>query len=162
MQKLADQSQLDSAEIMRILPHRIPLLLVDRVLDYTLDESLTALKLVSANEPQFSGHFPENPVMPGVFMLEALAQAAGVLACLSSDAAGKAGQMFYFGGIDSARFKRIVQPGDVLTLHISVLKKRRNLWKVHGEVRVDDALACSADIMIAAGSDGQQQSQDKF
>ncbi|MBN2689697.1 MAG: 3-hydroxyacyl-ACP dehydratase FabZ [Gammaproteobacteria bacterium] len=143
--------QLDIHAILEYLPHRYPFLLVDRVLDYTPGESLTALKNVTQNEPFFQGHFPEQPVMPGVMMLEALAQAAGILIFLTSNtkpSKEKEG-LFYFAGIDNARFKKVVEPGDQLTLRIDIVRNRRELWKFSAKALVGEELACSAELIIA-------------
>lgn len=132
--------------IMSELPHRFPFLLVDRVLECVPGERITALKNVTINEPFFPGHFPEEPVMPGVLILEALAQ-AGLLLGLRTTGPQKEGTLVYFAGIDNARFKRQVVPGDQLILKVDFTAGRRRLWRYHGEAWVDDKLACSADLM---------------
>jgi 3-hydroxyacyl-[acyl-carrier-protein] dehydratase len=137
---------LDIHEIRRLLPHRFPFLLVDRVESYELGKTLRAIKNVTANEPFFNGHFPDRPVMPGVLILEALAQAGGLLAGLSSHAL-EPGELFLFAAVDKARFKRIVEPGDQLILDVSILKFRRDLVKVYAEASVVGELACSAELM---------------
>jgi len=138
---------LDIHHVLKHLPHRYPFLLVDRVLDYEVAKSLTAIKNVTINEPFFCGHFPQRPVMPGVLMLEALAQAAGVLAFLSTGEDPTGDDIYYFAAIDNARFKRIVEPGDQLKLGVEVTKVRGGLMKVHGIASVDEEVACTADLM---------------
>lgn len=139
---------LDIQDILKYLPHRPPFLLIDRVLEFEPAKSIVAIKNVTMNEPFFVGHFPQKPVMPGVLMLEALAQASAVLAFLSTgdDPAKK---IIYFAGIDNARFKRVVQPGDQLRLEIKVNKIRKTIWKVTGVVTVDGKTVCTADLMSA-------------
>ncbi|MDQ6951090.1 MAG: 3-hydroxyacyl-ACP dehydratase FabZ [Mariprofundales bacterium] len=138
-------SGLDIDAIMRHLPHRYPLLLVDRVLDFEKGESIRALKNVSVNEPQFTGHFPQTPIMPGVLIIEAMAQAGGILAFMSAPKDQE--YLVYFTGIDQARFRRPVRPGDQLIFTLSKLQRRGNMWKFKGEARVDGELACSATLM---------------
>ena len=141
---------IDINKIFSLLPHRYPFLLVDRVLDYKVMDYLTAIKNVTINEPTFTGHFPGNPIMPGVLMLEALAQACGILASLSC--APKEGYevLHFFAGIDNAKFKQVVTPGDQLRLEVKLLGKKRDFWRMHGEAYVGDKLACSADLLSAA------------
>ncbi len=134
-------------EILDYLPHRHPFVLVDRVLDYTPGESLTALKNVSYNEPFFPGHFPSMPVMPGVLILEALAQASAILAFKSY---GKEdGSLYLFAGIDNARFKQPVVPGDSLQLEVVFQKERRGIGFYSARALVDGKVVCSADLMCA-------------
>jgi 3-hydroxyacyl-[acyl-carrier-protein] dehydratase len=140
----------DIKQIINLLPHRYPLLLVDRVLDYKSLDYLTAIKNVTINEPFFMGHFPENPIMPGVLMLEALAQASGLLAFLSQTPEENKGILHFFAGIDNAKFKQIVTPGDQLRLEIKFMGKKREFWRTRGEAYVGDKLACSADLLSAA------------
>ncbi|MCD8500109.1 MAG: 3-hydroxyacyl-ACP dehydratase FabZ [Gammaproteobacteria bacterium] len=137
-------------EIMQLLPHRFPFLLVDRVVDYLASERLTAIKNVTINEPFFTGHFPQRPVMPGVLMIEAIAQAGGLLYFQThiDNGTPDAGLMF-LAGIDDARFKRIVEPGDQLRIEVKPLKIRGTIWRLKGEIFVDDKLACSAEILSA-------------
>lgn len=134
----------DIREIMGLLAHRYPFLLVDRVTDYQPKHSLTAIKNVTYNEPFFPGHFPLVPTMPGVLMLEALAQACGLLAVLDSGVRPESGFILYFAGIDEARFKRPVVPGDQLTLHTALEKQKRNVWKFRTVARVGSEIACEA------------------
>lgn len=140
----------DINNILKLLPHRYPFLLVDRVLDYRPFEYLTAIKNVTMNEPFFPGHFPGNPIMPGVLMLEALAQASGILSNLSRSPDEGNEFIYFFAGIDNAKFKYIVTPGDQLSLRVDLVTQKRDFWKMHGEVHVGDKLACSADLMSAA------------
>lgn len=144
------ESTVDIKQIFNLLPHRYPMLLVDRVLDYKAYDYLTAIKNVSLNEGFFAGHFPENPIMPGVLMLEALAQASGILAGLSQPAEELEGVLHFFAGIDNAKFKHVVTPGDQLRLEVKFLGKKREFWRMHGEAYVGDKLACSADLLSAA------------
>jgi len=138
--------QLDIYEVLKHLPHRYPFLLVDRVIEFVPDVSLTGLKNVSINEPFFQGHFPQRPVMPGVLIVESLAQACGILAFLSGRSVPDASSIYYLGAIDNARFKRVVQPGDQLHLHVKLLKERQGVWKFEANATVNGDLACSVDI----------------
>ncbi len=142
--------QIDINQILNLLPHRYPFILVDRVLDYKVFDYLTAIKNVSMNEPFFMGHFPGNPIMPGVLMLEALAQACAILSNLSREP--KEGHQFlhFFAGIDNARFKQVVTPGDQLRFEVKMIGQKRDFWRMHGEAYVGDKLACSADLLSAA------------
>ncbi|MGC1181768.1 3-hydroxyacyl-ACP dehydratase FabZ [Legionella sp.] len=142
------ESIVDIRQIFDLLPHRYPMILVDRVLDYKAYDYLTAIKNVTINENFFTGHFPENPVMPGVLMLEALAQASGLLAGLSHTHADNV--IHFFAGIDNVKFKHIVTPGDQLRLEVKFLGKKRDFWRMHGDAFVGDKLACSADLLSAA------------
>jgi 3-hydroxyacyl-[acyl-carrier-protein] dehydratase len=143
-------STMDIHKVLSLLPHRYPFLLVDRVLDYRRDEYLTALKNVSFNEPFFTGHFPVRPVMPGVLIVEAMAQATGLLAMVSRPEEVGEKALYYFVGIDKARFKRPVEPGDQLIMRVTLEAVRRGIWKFNGEARVDDRLVASAEIMCTA------------
>lgn len=140
---------IDINRILSLLPHRYPFILVDRVLDYKTLDYLTAIKNVTINEPFFMGHFPGNPIMPGVLILEALAQSSAILSNLSREP--KEGHEFlhFFAGIDKARFKHVVTPGDQLRLEVRLTGQKRDFWRMHGEVYVDDKLACSADLLSA-------------
>jgi len=140
-------SSMDHLGVMKYLPHRYPFLLVDTVSSYVEGESIVALKNVTHNEPFFQGHFPDLPVMPGVLMVEALAQASGILIYRTLGRYPGEKDVFFLAGIDKARFKRNVVPGDQLTLSVKVLRKRDNLWKFQGEAAVGDELACSAEFM---------------
>ena len=134
--------------IKAIIPHRYPMLLVDRVLDYQPGKWLHAIKNVSINEPVFNGHFPNLPIFPGVLILESLAQATGILGFKSTDSREE-NEMYLFASIDKARFKRPVVPGDTMHLHVDFIKERRGMWKFYGEARVDCKVVCSADLMCA-------------
>lgn len=140
---------MDIHEILKNLPHRYPFLLVDRILEMKAGESLTAIKNVTMNENFFVGHFPNRPVMPGVLILEALAQAAAVLAYVSTNTSPNDGTLFYFAGIDNARFRRVVEPGDQLRLCVKVLRAKKDIWKLEGVAYVGDDEACSAEFLSA-------------
>ena len=142
---------MDITEIRKLLPHRFPFLLVDRVLEVQPGTSLRGYKNVSANEEFFQGHFPDHPVMPGVLVIEALAQAAALLALKSMEVTG--GQAIYLVAIDNARFRRPVVPGDRLDLDVSVEKRRARIWRMHGKASVDGQLCCEADLMATVPND---------
>lgn len=147
-----NDNKLDSFEIKEILkqlPHRYPFLLVDRVLDYKLGEYLVAIKNVTINEPFFTGHFPGNPIMPGVLILEAIAQATGILAFKTANAYPEDGTLYYLVGIDEARFKQPVIPGDQLELNVKLIKSKRGVYKFQGEASVDGNVVASTDLMCA-------------
>lgn len=137
-------------DILDLLPHRYPFLLVDRVLDYKEFDYLVAIKNVTINEPFFQGHFPGNPIMPGVLMLESLAQASAILSSLSRKPKEGHEFIYFFAGIDKARFKQVIVPGDQLTLKVKMAGQKRDFWRMEGEVFVRDKLACSAELMSAA------------
>jgi len=141
---------MDIHAILNHLPHRYPFLLIDRVLECNPGESLTALKNVSYNEPYFTGHFPVRPVMPGVLILEALAQATGILAFRTTASQPSDGYLYYFVGIDEARFKQPVEPGDQLILKVKLNRNVRNIWKFYTEALVDNNVVASAEIMCAS------------
>jgi 3-hydroxyacyl-[acyl-carrier-protein] dehydratase len=145
-------SMMDIDEIKKYLPHRYPFLLVDRILEVVPGKSLTAIKNVTVNEPFFNGHFPEGPIMPGVLIIEALAQASGILIFKTDNSMPAPDNWFFLGGVDNARFKRVVRPGDQLRLEIQILRARRDLWKFKCEASVDGQLACSAEILNVRGS----------
>lgn len=138
---------IESKEIMTLLPHRYPFLLVDRVTDYEEGKWLTAIKNVSVNEPCFTGHFPEQPIFPGVLILEALAQAMGILAFKTHELNNE--ELFYFAGIDEARFKRPILPGDQMMLKVEVIKERRGITAFTGVASVNGEVACEAKLMCA-------------
>ncbi len=138
---------MDIKDIMRHLPHRYPFLLVDRVLEMELGSRISAIKNVTMNEPFFPGHFPHHPVMPGVLIIEALAQAAGILAFATAGEAVNENSVIYFVGIDNARFKRPVVPGDQLRLQASITKNMRGIWKFSAQALVDGQLASEAELM---------------
>ncbi|BBO28685.1 MAG: 3-hydroxyacyl-ACP dehydratase FabZ [Pseudomonadota bacterium] len=133
-------------EIMDLLPHRYPFLLIDRVTDYELGVSIKAYKNITLNEPCFTGHFPDYPIFPGVLILEAMAQAAGILGFKT---VGKSDKLYLYAGIDNARFKRPVTPGDRLDFEVCLVKERRGIWKFKGVASVDGEEACSAEFMCA-------------
>lgn len=141
-------------EILKCVPHRYPFLLVDRVLEVDLGKSLVALKNVTINEPFFSGHFPAKAVMPGVLIIESIAQAAVILACLSTDWDPKTG-LFYLGSIENARFKKMVVPGDQLHLKVEVQKRRAQVWKFKGTATVAGEIVCTAEMTSAEGKVSQ-------
>ena len=144
--------QLDIHAILKRLPHRYPFLLVDRVLELVPGKSIRALKNVTINEPFFQGHFPQRPVMPGVMIIEALAQAAGILTFVTANAFPDEKTVFYFVGIDKARFRRPVEPGDQLTLSTTLERTLRGIWKMSAVASVGDAEAAAADLMLAPGT----------
>ena len=138
---------MDIDEIRKYLPHRYPFLLVDRVLDYTKNQSLTAIKNVTVNEPFFPGHFPHHPVMPGVLIVEALAQACAILSLKSVDSTPNEDSIYYFVGIDKARFRRPVVPGDQLTLKVTLKRRMKGVWQFEAEAYVGEELAAGAELM---------------
>lgn len=140
---------MDIKEIREYLPHRYPFLLVDRVLDLKLKESIVAYKNVSINEPFFNGHFPELPVMPGVLIVEAMAQAAGILGFKTLDKKPADGSVYLFAGADKIRFRRQVVPGDQLILKVNYISDRRGIWKFECTAHVEESLAASATILCA-------------
>jgi len=140
---------MDIQAILEHLPHRYPFLLVDRVLECEPGKRLKALKNVSVNEPMFTGHFPERPIFPGVLIMEALAQATGILAFRSTDKKPDGTSLYYFAAIDNCRFKQPVVPGDQLILEVAVLKAKRGIWKFSAEAMVDGKVVASAELMCA-------------
>lgn len=140
---------MDIAEIRQYLPHRYPFLLVDRVLEVTAGESIVACKNLSVNEPFFQGHFPDEPVFPGVLLLEAMAQAAGILGFVSQGKTTADGSVYYFAGADNVRFKRTCVPGDQVMLYASVVSSRRGIWKFDVRAEVEGELAAAAGILCA-------------
>jgi 3-hydroxyacyl-[acyl-carrier-protein] dehydratase len=142
-----DKPALDVEGIQRLLPHRPPFLLVDRVVAFEKDTSLTAIKGVTMNEPFFQGHFPGHPVMPGVLVLEALAQAAALLACMSLSPEQLDDKVTYLMGIDGARFRRPVVPGDRLELQVAVTKHKGSVWKQSARALVDGQVVAEAEFM---------------
>ena len=138
---------MDIHQILKQLPHRYPILLVDRVLEIEKGKRIKALKNVSINEPFFMGHFPHRPVMPGVLMLEAMAQAAALLAFDTLGVVPDDKPVYYFAGIDGARFKRPVEPGDQLVMDVSLDRMKAGIFKFKGTTRVGDEVACEAELM---------------
>ena len=145
---------MDINAVMRQIPHRYPFLLVDRVLELVPGKTIKALKNVTANEPYFPGHFPHRPVMPGVIILEALAQAAGILAFQTAKVVPTEDTRFYFAGIDGARFRRPVEPGDQLILHAEVQRVVRGIWKFATRAEVGGIEVAGAEMMVAPETKG--------
>ena len=143
---------MDIHRILKQLPHRYPFLLVDRVLEIDKGKRIKALKNVSINEPFFEGHFPHRPVMPGVLMLEALAQAAALLAFDALDASPSADIVYYFAGADAVRFKRPVEPGDQLILQVELVRMKAGIFKFKAQALVGDVLAVEAELTCAMRS----------
>ena len=144
----SDISTLDIKEIVRLLPHRYPFLLVDRILAGEKSKSMIGLKNVSMNEPYFQGHFPSDPIMPGVLILEGMAQVGGILAYYSRrEMIGK--KLIYFAGIDKVRFRRPVVPGDQLIFEMIVIKHKGKIWKMAGKATVDSEVVAEAEFMAA-------------
>ena len=142
-------NSLDIHKVMQMLPHRYPFLLIDRVLEFKKGESLTAIKNVTINEPFFPGHFPRRPVMPGVLVIEAMAQACGVLSYITQEGNTTETGIFLFVGIDDARFKRQVEPGDQLRFEVKLNRTVRGIMMYSGRALVGEELACSAELMCA-------------
>ena len=140
-------NSLDIHSVLQNIPHRFPFLLIDRVLDYSPNKTLVGIKNVTVNEPFFTGHFPSRPVMPGVLIIESLAQAACVLAFVSAEKTPEGSDIYLLTGIDKARFKRIVEPGDQLRLAVEVLRVKRDMMKISGVATVDNEVACTAEIL---------------
>ena len=145
-QRLAKRAR-DASDVLRVMeliPHRFPFLMIDKVVDIVPDQSATGIKNVTINEHFFQGHFPRRPVMPGVLIVESMAQTAGVLVVETLEGAA-AGKLVYFMTIDEARFRRPVVPGDTLHVHVTKLRNRRNVWKFSGQAKVDGALVAEAE-----------------
>jgi 3-hydroxyacyl-[acyl-carrier-protein] dehydratase len=142
-------TEMDIQEVLRYLPHRFPFLLIDRVRSCEPGKRLVAIKNVTANEPHFAGHFPEWPIMPGVLILEAMAQAAAILGFRTMQRMPDKEEMYYFAGIDSARFKKPVLPGDQLELEVELVASRRGIGKYECKARVDGALVTEAVLLCA-------------
>ena len=141
-------TQIDINQIQKILPHRYPFLMIDRVIEVEPGKTLTAIKNVSVNEPFFEGHFPHHPLFPGVLMLECIAQASAILASLMIDATASGNNVYLFAGVDKARFKRPVGPGDQLFIDVEFVKHVKKLWRCVGTITVDRQIACSADVLF--------------
>ena len=139
--------QLDIHEILNHLPHRYPFVLIDRVTDLKLNEEITAIKNVTINEPFFPGHFPYHPVMPGVLIVEAMAQAAAVLSFKTMNILPTEDSVYYFAGIDSVRFKKPVSPGDQLILNVKIDRVLKGIWKYKGQAKVDGQIVAEAEMM---------------
>jgi 3-hydroxyacyl-[acyl-carrier-protein] dehydratase len=144
---------LDIREILRLIPHRWPFVMIDRVTECEEGgDTLKAIKNVTYNEAHFPGHFPAVPTMPGVLVVEAMAQACGILAVMRAGLSAESGQILYFAGIDHARFKRPVVPGDQLVFEVKLDKQKRDLWKFVARATVDGQLACEAELMCVLRS----------
>ncbi|PID60539.1 MAG: 3-hydroxyacyl-[acyl-carrier-protein] dehydratase FabZ [Gammaproteobacteria bacterium] len=139
----------DIREIIKYLPHRYPFLMIDRVTDYEEGKSLSAIKNVTINEPIFTGHFPQSPIFPGVLILEAMAQASALMAFKSLGGYPSEKTLYLLVGIDKARFKRQVIPGDRIDFSVSLIKERRGIWRFAAEARVDGELAAASEVLIA-------------
>jgi 3-hydroxyacyl-[acyl-carrier-protein] dehydratase len=146
---MTETFKMDIQAIMRLLPHRYPFLLVDRVLECAPGEYVRALKNVTFNEPFFPGHFPHRPIMPGVLIVEALAQVSGILAFTTAKVTAYTDAHFYFVGIDKARFRKPVEPGDQLILNVKLTRAFKGIWKFDGVAEVDGAEVASAELMVA-------------
>ena len=138
---------MDIHQILKHLPHRYPFLMVDRVLEIDKGKSIRTLKNVTINEPYFAGHFPHRPVMPGVLMLEAMAQSAALLSFATMGVTPDDKTVYYFAGIDAARFKRPVEPGDQLQMDVTLIRSKAGIYKYKGIARVGEELACEAELM---------------
>lgn len=139
---------LTSQEVLQYLPHRYPFLMIDKVMQYDSGKTLQAIKNVTVNEPYFTGHFPENAVMPGVMIVESLAQAGAILAYLTTQSSPR-DFMFYLASVDNARFKQVVLPGDQLELNVEIVANKHSFWKIEGEALVDGNKACTVEILSA-------------
>jgi 3-hydroxyacyl-[acyl-carrier-protein] dehydratase len=142
-----ESTSMDIHEILEHLPHRYPFVLIDRIVSMELGKEITALKNVSINEPFFPGHFPHHPVMPGVLIVEAMAQAAAVLSFKTMGAKPSDDSVYYFAGIDSARFKKPVSPGDQVILNVKINRILKGIWKYSGVARVDGVIVAEAEMM---------------
>jgi len=138
-----------TAEVLKYLPHREPFLFIDEVIDIDLGNSIHAIKKVLPEEDYLRGHFPGNPIMPGVIIIEALAQASGILGFKTMDKTPQEGSLYVFAGVDNVRFRKRVRPGDILHLYSKVVNVKRGIWKFDVRAEVNDELACSATIMCA-------------
>lgn len=136
-------TSLDTTQLMKMLPHRYPMLMVERLEEIVLDQSAVGIKNVSVNEPCFQGHFPGKPIMPGVLIIESMAQTAAALVVYSMGGTAE-GKLVYFMSIESARFRKLVLPGDTLRVHVEKVQKRSNVWKFRGEAKVGDAVCAEA------------------
>jgi beta-hydroxyacyl-[acyl carrier protein] dehydratase FabZ len=154
---LKDKKTLNINDIRKILPHRYPMLLVDKVLDWEAGKKITAIKNVSANEEFFNGHFPHYPVMPGVLIIEALAQTAAIFAFMSAGAKLADDAIVYFATIDNARFKRPVEPGDQLVMEAELIRSLRGMWKFKTVGSVDGQVAVEAEVMCAIRGSTEKQ-----
>lgn len=142
---MSEKTVIDITRIIEMIPHRYPMLLVDKVVDYEEGEWAIGLKNVTINEPFFVGHFPQQPIMPGVLIIEAMAQTSAILVVetLGKEAEGK---LVYFMSIDNAKFRKPVEPGDTMHIHVKKVSQKRSVWKFHAEATVDDRLCAEADV----------------
>lgn len=140
---------IDIQEILNLLPHRFPFLMIDKVIALIKGKSITAIKNTTINEPFFQGHFPSYPVMPGVLILEALAQAGGILAYKTEENDNLKNMLTYFMGIDKARFRKPIHPGSTIVLEVELVKRKQFIWVFHGKAVVDDKLCAEADLMAS-------------
>ncbi len=145
---MSNAPDMDVYEVMKHLPHRYPFLLVDRVLECIPGQSVVAIKNVTINEPFFPGHFPQRPVMPGVLIMEAMAQASGMLAYRTDPSLEQPGSLYFFVGMDKVRFKRQVEPGDQLRFEVDLVRTKRGMWMFSGKALVDGKVAASGDLMM--------------
>jgi len=145
---VSNAPDMDVYEVMKHLPHRYPFLLIDRVLEVVPGESVVAIKNVTINEPFFPGHFPQRPVMPGVMIMEAMAQASGMLAYRTDPTLEEPGSLYFFVGMDKVRFKRQVEPGDQLRFEVDLVRTKRSIWMFSGKALVDGQVAASGDLMM--------------
>lgn len=146
-ESMVNEEIMNILEILQYLPHRYPFLLIDRVLEIENGKRILALKNVTINEHFFVGHFPHHPVMPGVLILEAMAQAAAILSFKTMDTQAKPGEVYYFVGIDKARFKKPVLPGDQLMIEVEISRTIRGIWKYAARARVEQTIVCEAELM---------------
>ncbi len=142
-------NEMNIHEVLKYLPHRYPFLLIDRVIDFEKGKSITAIKNVTINEPIFTGHFPDYPIFPGVLIIEAMAQASAILGFQTGGGVPLDDALYLFVGIDKARFKRQVTPGDQIVFTVEVVNNKRGIWKFKAVAKVDDIIVCVADIMCA-------------
>jgi beta-hydroxyacyl-ACP dehydratase FabZ len=140
---------MDVMEIMKVLPHRYPLLLVDKVVEFDRKEWIVGIKNLTATEPFFQGHFPDNPIMPGVYQLEAMAQVAGILVNTLS---GAEGEVSFFLAVDNARFRKVLRPGDTMRIEVKLQRARAQMYRLEGKVLVDGEVACEAELMLGRKS----------
>jgi 3-hydroxyacyl-[acyl-carrier-protein] dehydratase len=140
-------NSMDIYQVFEHLHHRYPFLLIDRVLDYTVGDFLVAIKNVTYNEPFFQGHFPHRPIMPGVLLIEAMAQATGILSFKTAEAQPEDNSLYYLVGVDKARFKQPVIPGDQLRIEVTLTRTVRGVWKYAATIKVEDKIVASADLM---------------
>lgn len=136
---------MDVTQIMQVLPHRYPLLLVDKILEFDRKEWIVGVKNLTATEPVFQGHFPDNPIMPGVYQLEAMAQVAGILVNTLAEAEG---EVSFFLAVDHARFRKVLRPGDTMRIEVKLLRARMHMYRLAGKVLVDDEVACEAELLL--------------